>query len=392
MIIYVNLLNSPILYTFLYKSQLKKARKAASIKIRPLLRNFWYNRGSMLKTAINAFKKSWFFVNKLHLLIPFLFFLVFNFSGAILGFLVFSFLFLIRILTQKVPLDPLKEFEKRVFVYKRTDVGDLKLDLWYPENGSEPHPLVIYAHGGGWISGFRNQPNNVSWCRYLASKGFCAASVGYRLGIVKSIDEIMSDFSDAIAYAREHAAELHIDPERLFLMGLSAGGHLALLYTAYQTFHSNRERLKGIRGVVAFYAPTNLKDLFERDSKSFFARFAVLLTLRGTPASVEELYQEYSPIRWLSERMKPTLLVHGKEDTTVPFNSSVNFARGLKRLKVPFRFLVHQSGNHTFEFSKKDVQTDWILEQTVRFLRANLKDRKPKSSLLNEELRKYYEN
>jgi len=346
----------------------------------------------MLKTAIAAFKKSWFFVNKLHLLIPFLFFLIYDFSGAIIGFLAYSFLFLIRILTQKVPLDPLKEFQKQVVVYKKTDVGDLKLDLWYPENERAPSPLVIYAHGGGWISGFRNQPNNVSWCHYLASKGFCAASVGYRLGIVKSIDEIMSDFSDAIAYARENAAELRVDPERIFLMGLSAGGHLALLYTAYQTFHNNRDRLKGIRGVVAFYAPTNLKDLFEKDSKSFFARFAALLTLRGTPAGVEELYEEYSPIRWLSERMRPTLLVHGKEDTTVPFNSSVNFARALKRMKVPFRFLVHQSGNHTFEFSRKDVQTDWILEQTVRFIRANLKDRNQKPSHLNEELRKFYEN
>jgi len=346
----------------------------------------------MLKTAINAFKKSWFFVNKLYLLIPFLYFLVFDFSSAIVGFLVFSFLFLIRILTQKVPLDPLKEFEKRVVVYKKTDVGDLKLDLWYPENSRAAHPTVIYAHGGGWISGFRNQPNNVSWCRYLASKGFCAVSVGYRLGILKSIDEIMSDFSDAIAYTREHADELRVDPEHLFLMGLSAGGHLALLYTAYQTFHNVREQLSGIRGVIAFYAPTNLRDLFEKDSKSFFARFATLLTLRGRPGSIEELYQEYSPIYWLSERMRPTLLVHGKEDTTVPFSSSVQFARELKRLKVPFRFLVHQTGNHTFEFSQKDVKTDWILEQTVRFLRAYLKDRKPTPSLLNEELRKHYEN
>jgi acetyl esterase/lipase len=327
----------------------------------------------MFKKGIKAFKKSWFYVNKLHLLLPFAFFLVTNFSGAMFSFLIFSLLFLIRILTQKVPLDPRRKFVRKTVVYKTTDVGNLKMDIWYPNTQKKRYPLVVYTHGGGWILGFRNQPNNVSWCRYLASKGFCAASIGYRLGLAKSIEEIMSDYSDALDYLREHERELKIDANKISLMGLSAGGHLALLYAAFHTFYRNGDRLKGIRSVVAFYTPTNLKDLFERDSKSFFARFSAFVTLKGTPAAVEELYEEYSPVRWLSSRMLPTLLVHGKEDTVVPFTSSVNFARELKRLKVPFRFLVHKMGNHTFEFTRKDVRTDWILEQTIRFLRAYMK-------------------
>lgn len=284
----------------------------------------------------------------------------------------YSVLLTLKILTQKVPLDPLKRFSHKTVVYKKTDVGDLKLDIWYPRSKKKTYPLVLFAHGGGWILGFRNQPNNVSWCRYLASKGFCAASVGYRLGIVKSIDEIMNDFSDALDYVRDHSDRLSIDVNRLFLMGLSAGGHLALLFSAFHSYHQDKERLKGVKGVVAYYTPTQLKGLFEPDSKSFFARFATFVTLRGSPAVQEELYGEYSPIQWVSEKMIPTLLVHGKEDTTVPFSSSVNFARRLKSLNVPYRFLVHKHGNHTFEFTRKDYRTKWILEQTVKFIAKHI--------------------
>ncbi len=86
--------------------------------------------------------------------------------------------------------------------------------------------------------------------------------------------------------------------------------------------------MAGIKGVVAYYSPTDLNQIFVSENKSLFAKFATRQTLKDSPPVDEDnVYDYYSPINWLSENMIPTLLVHGKLDTTVPFQSSVDFAK-----------------------------------------------------------------
>ena len=315
------------------------------------------------------FKKSYFIVNKIYL---FLIFLLLSIEDITLGFyyfLVSIFIYAWKTLKSKVPIEVDEDLEPKTFIYKKTEKRDLKMDIWFPSKHKKEYPLVFFCHGGGWISGFRNQPNNVSWCKFLASKGFAVASIDYRYGYKNTMEDILSDYTDALNYIKDNSKGLTIDKDNITLMGLSAGGHLSLLYATYNTHEENVEAMAGIKSVVAYYAPTDLNDIFIADTKSIFAKFATKQTLKGSPIENSEIYSYYSPIRWVTENMVPCLLVHGKMDTTVPFDSSVKFAKRLKHLNVKYTFLTHKKGGHSFDTKLKDVATVNILEKTTRYIR-----------------------
>jgi len=325
----------------------------------------------MFRKIANKIKKSYFVVNKIYLFILFIFLLGINATIAFSGIVV---VFLLLLFTRKVPLEPKEYYRYDTHVYKHANDHELKLDIWYPNQYSDFYPVVFFAHGGGWISGFRNQPNNVSWSKYLASKGFAVVSIDYRYGINNSMEEILSDYSDALIYVKKYGKELSLNTDNMALMGLSAGGHLSLLYASYYTFCGSKEKMSGIKGIVAFYSPSDLKDIFEKDNKSLFARFATMATLKGLPNEKGDVYDYYSPINWISKRMLPTFIAHGKMDNVVPFISSVKLAQKLKKYDILYKFFVHKRGGHTFEFILKDFQTVRILENTSNFLKGLLKN------------------
>lgn len=323
---------------------------------------------------ISKLRKSWFFVNKIYLFILFLILPIVNATVFIYFLLLYSIIFIYRFFTRRIPLEPREKYEYQTYVYKKAKNIELKMDVWYPKTSKKEYPAVFFAHGGGWVSGFRNQPNNVSWCKFLASNGFVAVSIDYRYGLENTMEDILSDYADALDYLRKNSRNLRIDRNRIILMGLSAGGHLALLYSSYYSYKNNMKRMEGIKGVVAYYTPSDLKDILSNDSKSLFAKFATLTTLKGSPEKLEDIYEYYSPITWISEKMPPTLVVHGKNDVVVPFRSSVKLIKRLKEKGVKYLFLVHRTGGHTFEFELKDFQTVKIIERTVRFMKELVKE------------------
>jgi acetyl esterase/lipase len=348
--------------------------KSAKFKI--LGRSHGIKKESFFKKQLIRIKKSYFMVNKFYL---WLFFFVLLGLNTVLAFAGVVIVFIIFLFTRRVPLEPKGQFHSDSYVYKQSGNLKLRLDCRYPEERREKYPVVFFAHGGGWISGFRNQPNNVSWSKYLASKGFAVVSIDYRYGINNSMEDILEDYSDALEFVREKSQMLRLDTSKMALMGLSAGGHLALLYAAYYTSPQAKVtrkervyRMKGIKAVVAFYAPSDLKDIFVKDNKSLFARFATRTTLKGFPDESDDVYRRYSPIYWVSSCMPPVFLAHGKDDTVVPCNSSIKLAKKMKACSVDYKFYVHKRGNHAFEFVLKDFKTIKILETTINFLKAKL--------------------
>lgn len=321
-----------------------------------------------MKKIKERLKKSFFIVNKLYYLILFLFLTIADFSLGFYYFLLSAIIYGYKTLKSRIPIEVNRDFEPETFIYKEIEDKSLKLDLWLPSNSGK-FPVVLFCHGGGWISGFRNQPNNVSWCKYLASRNLAVVSIDYRYGYKNTMEDILSDYTDALEFVKKNHETLSIDKDKIVLMGLSAGGHLSLLYSTYYTNMEDREKMEGIRGVVAYYTPSDLKDIFITDNKSIFSRFAIRKTLKADPEEKEDIYRYYSPITYLSEKMIPCLLVHGKEDQVVPFNSSVKFVQKLKEYNIKHTFLVHKKGEHSFDTRRNDIATVNILERTLRFIR-----------------------
>ena len=324
---------------------------------------------------LNRLKHSWLISNRHYLLPVFLVIAAVNAALAAVLAVFALLLWFINILRARLPIDVKSSSDPETICYKQAGNTELKLDLWRAVNasgrGTKTYPTIVFAHGGGWISGFRNQPNITSWCRFLSDRGFAVASIDYRFAYTNRMQDITEDFSDAVEYIRSNAEALGISG-RIILMGLSAGGHLALHHAALNTSgieDSDQAVMDGVLGVVAYYPPSDLKDLFSSDDKSFFARFGAGTAMKTLPRFNEESYERFSPINNLTAAMVPVMTVHGRKDEVVPYSSSVKFVKRLKELGVPCRFLIHNTGMHGFEVRLKDYRTTLILEETVRFMK-----------------------
>lgn len=122
--------------------------------------------------------------------------------------------------------------------YRRTGMEELYLDLYMPENDTETNrPLVIGVHGGAFITGDKEAANWPEVCKALAKRGYVAASVNYRLGRNAGEEyepawRAQQDVRAAIRFARSNAGNIKINPNKVFIMGSSAGGATCLI-TAY---------------------------------------------------------------------------------------------------------------------------------------------------------------
>lgn len=190
--------------------------------------------------------------------------------------------------------------------------GDLKLalDLYRPAEVHEPLPCVVVIHGGSWHSGDSKQLPALN--SYLAARGYVVAAINYRLAPTHRYPAARDDVQAALGYLKGRARVLGLDPEQIVLLGRSAGGHLALL-AAYTI------RDPAIRGVIAFYPPTDLVYGYNHPaSKRLIDGISMVENfLGGSPSTVGEIYETASPTSCTGPDCPPTLLIHGGRDNLV---------------------------------------------------------------------------
>jgi acetyl esterase/lipase len=102
------------------------------------------------------------------------------------------------------------------------------LDLWRP-TGHAPAPLIIFVHGGGWTRGDKDNATGAAKVNHLLGRGFAVASIDYRLVPAATVEQQAADVALALSWLRAHAAAYGVDPDRIVLMGHSAGAHLVAL-------------------------------------------------------------------------------------------------------------------------------------------------------------------
>jgi acetyl esterase/lipase len=286
---------------------------------------------------------------------------LFNFGLTIVILFLIELPVIRKSLLGKLPLDNEKKPWKDIKTFQYEE--KLKLDIFYPKTKG-PHPLVFFAHGGGWISGYRRQPNNLSWYRVLVKNNFAVASIDYSYAYFNGIEKLLQDYDSALNFIFKNSDDLNIDKNKISLMGLSAGGHLTLLYSLTKNIK--------VKNIVAYYAPCDLMDIWE--SESLFARFAVSTTLKRMPGKSKEIYKKYSPINYIKANLPPILLVHGLKDRVVPYISSLKMYKKLREYKNTSKILLPPNGDHGFEFVLKDRKTIEIIEKTIEFLRGDSND------------------
>lgn len=232
----------------------------------------------------------------------------------------------------------------RTLVFSEIDGQKLDLDLYPAQRGSGPAPLLVVIHGGAWQSGDKSEMPTLS--RYLAGRGYAVAAVNYRLAPRWPFPAARDDVRAAIVYLKANATTLGIDPTRIVLCGRSAGGQLALLvgYTATDP---------AMRGVIAFYAPTDLVYGYEHPSNPHVLDSTEMLEsyLGGPPTGAEATYAEASPISFVGPETPPTLLIHGRRDELVTFHQSTLLAERLEAVGRPHLLLDMPWATHAADFN-----------------------------------------
>ncbi|MFQ5495456.1 MAG: alpha/beta hydrolase fold domain-containing protein, partial [Phycisphaerae bacterium] len=189
----------------------------------------------------------------------------------------------------------------------------LKMDLFRPAATEEPLPVVVLVHGGFYLFGERSMMH--AWAKDLAVSGYTAVAIHYRVipegGVYPAP---IADILAAIAHLRTHAAELKIDPERIALFGISAGGHLALLAgmaddASVFTGDWPEGSSARVRAIVDVYGPTD----FTADPAAA-APWQLQLVSRFLGGDLEEfpdLWREASPVIYARADGPAVLVIHG---------------------------------------------------------------------------------
>src|SRR5580704_6406508 len=241
---------------------------------------------------------------------------------------------------------PNVDFEKDV-VYGDAGNRPLRLDVYRPTTPNRA--AVLLVHGGGWSRGSKDMLGPAATA--LAEQGFLVLAQEYRLTGEAPFPANIHDVKRAIRWAKEHAAELGFDPDRLCLEGHSAGAHLVLLAagTPEDARLAPPEGLgdvsQSVAAVCAIYPPTLFHLGETRPSGALPAR-----VLPGADAS-EAAAALASPIEHLTPDYPPTMLLHGDADKVVPVSASRRFEERLRAVggKVDLHVyagLPHGFANH----------------------------------------------
>jgi acetyl esterase/lipase len=212
-------------------------------------------------------------------------------------------------------------------VFAKHDGTELVGDFYLPK-GRDKAPVLVAIHGGGWQVGSRQFYRY--WGLFLARAGYAVFAIDYRLGKDGVYPHAVYDAKAAVQFVRAKAAEFNLDPNRIGLIGDSAGAHLAALValtgdqftSAYRddadaAVSSEVKALVGFYGVYDMYAQWN-HDLSGRPEDKIVEKF-----LGVPPTRNRRIYFEASPISYATvDRNKlKVLLIHGTHDDLVDADS-----------------------------------------------------------------------
>ncbi len=207
------------------------------------------------------------------------------------------------------PSGPIRDVE-----YAQVNGASLRLDACLPASPVKTAAAII-VHGGGWVRGDRRTEVEPLF-EPLSQAGIAWFSIDYRLATdVTQFGVAIDDVQSAIRYVKAHADEYNIDPNRIALIGESAGGQLAAMAV-----------LRGgadvaVKAVVAIYTPTDLVSLVKN---SRYIPAQMQDAIKGSPweSFILAGLSQLSPIENVRRNMPPFLFIHGTSDILVPFEQS----------------------------------------------------------------------
>ncbi len=236
-----------------------------------------------------------------------------------------------------------------------------RLDVWRPEAGaSAPRPVVVFFYGGGWVSGRREEYGFAG--RALASRGFVVVVADYRKVPEVRFPAFVEDGAQAVRWTRETIADHGGDPDRIAVMGHSAGAYIAAMLALDPRYlHAEGLTADTIKAGVGLSGPY---DFYPFDSP----RAIDAMGRAADPLATQ-------PIRFARGDAPPLLLVTSDADTVVRKRNAVNLAAKLETLGAPVELRNYPELSHqgvVMALAKPFRGKGPVLEDSVAFLRRTL--------------------
>ncbi|XP_074274710.1 isoprenylcysteine alpha-carbonyl methylesterase ICME-like [Silene latifolia] len=253
------------------------------------------------------------------------------------------------------------------------------LDLYLPKNSEGPKPVVAFITGGAWIIGYKAWGSLLG--QQLADRDIIVACIDYRNFPQGTMRDMIDDASRGISFICKNVAEYGGDPERVYVMGQSAGAHIAACVLVEQAIKEIGEgdtvtwsisQIKAYFGLSGGYNLMNLVDHFHNRG---LYRNIFLSIMEG-----EQSLQRYSPelivqdpnVRSAVSLLPPIVLFHGTADYSIPSDASESFAATLQRLGVDARAILYEGKTHTDVFLQDPMRggSDQMFEDLVSIIHA----------------------
>jgi acetyl esterase/lipase len=250
----------------------------------------------------------------------------------------------------------------------------LLCDIWQPPEGAYSSGLaLIYLHGSAWTV-FDKDFGTRPFFKHLVNQGHVIMDVAYRLCPEVDIFSMLGDVKRAVVWLKTNASRYGIDPDKIVLVGASAGGHLSML-AAYAPSHplltpeDVREGDLSVAGVITYYGPSDLRAVYAHTNQQRLVNLPKVpigdagalgnnkmasagrldMLLGGHPFEIPEIYDLASPVVHVHPGCPPTLLIQGEQDLITPIAATRRIFDKLVEVGVPAVNLVFPCTNHAFD-------------------------------------------
>jgi acetyl esterase/lipase len=250
-------------------------------------------------------------------------------------------------------------------VYGVADGQSLTMD-YYAAKGPGPHPIAIIIHGGGYRRGNSKSGSEAYCADFLAPAGYAVFSINYRLAPQYPYPYMVYDVERSIRYIRLNAKKWDADPNKIALVGGSAGGFLSNMVGLLNASGGPKaadpvDRVSAkVQAVVTLFAQSSFATV--PLNQDVHALLDPLIQQKGET----EALKEASPITYVSRDAPPFLLILGDQDEYIPFTEATNQQAALRKVGVECEIIRIPGGKHgTGGWHKLPDVPDWERQMVV---------------------------
>lgn len=270
-------------------------------------------------------------------------------------------------LTEDLSLKSIDSIDYDDIIYKNTNGTPLTLDIYGPKKSVKGgSPVILYVHGGSWVYGSNEIPEAISpLLDAFREEGFTIISTSYELMKgEENFSKQISDVKDTIRWIHKNKDDFGFNADRIGVIGASSGAHLALMaaYSAEDQFVDSQE-LKdypsNIKYLIDFFGPTDLTTL---DTSN--VQWDLEQIINSVGEQREDILKLYSPVNYVDKNEPNTLIVHSKQDNTVPYENAEILYDELKEKGNKAELITLEGASHDFS----QINIDEIVSVGIKML------------------------